>query len=177
MLNEVFLGGRNDNRDPVLFRSWAGSRTGLNIVTTITNLFNIIYIQLGGCISILSDSISVQSKLKVKDADNKMIVFQRILLCISCRSNVDIWWIVPTDLQYVEEIKALATSFIAVSTIIMPFCSFSHASYFTLRSVENDGHILFDSVFTWVVVVPTSFLLAAIQVWNRERVFPGTGNK
>ena len=60
-----------------------------------------------------------------------------------------------------EQIKELATSFIAVSAIIMPFCSFSHASYFTLRSGGKTlVTFLFDSVFTWVVVVPTAFVLA-----------------
>ena len=43
----------------------------------------------------------------------------------------------------------------------MPFCSFSHASYFTLRSGgKTMVTFLFDSVFTWVVVVPVAFLLA-----------------
>ena len=60
-----------------------------------------------------------------------------------------------------DEIKELATRFIAVSAIIMPFCSFSHASYFTLRSGGKTlVTFLFDSVFTWIVVVPTAFVLA-----------------
>jgi Na+-driven multidrug efflux pump len=60
-----------------------------------------------------------------------------------------------------EEIKGLATQFIAVSAIIMPFCAFSHASYFTLRSGgKTVVTFLFDSVFTWVIVVPAAYLLA-----------------
>ena len=50
---------------------------------------------------------------------------------------------------------------IAVSAMIMPFCSFSHASYFTLRSGGKTlVTFLFDSVFTWIIVVPIAFLLA-----------------
>lgn len=49
---------------------------GLNIATTITNLFNIIYIQLGACISIVVGQYLGAGELeKAKDADNKMIVF------------------------------------------------------------------------------------------------------
>ena len=45
--------------------------------------------------------------------------------------------------------------------IIMPFCAFSHASYFTLRSGGKTlVTFLFDSVFTWVIVVPVAFVLA-----------------
>ena len=43
----------------------------------------------------------------------------------------------------------------------MPLCSFSHASYFTLRSGGKTlVTFVFDSVFTWVIVVPLAFALA-----------------
>ena len=110
---------------------------GLNIATTITNLFNIIYIQLGACISIVVGQYLVAGM---------MLVIGRFF---------------PQIYNTSEQIKELATSFIAVSAIIMPFCSFSHASYFTLRSGGKTlVTFLFDSVFTWVVVVPTAFVLA-----------------
>ena len=98
---------------------------GLNIASTITNLFNIVYLQLGSCISIVVGGFF------------------------------------PGIYNTTEEIKTLATSFIAVSAIIMPFCAFSHASYFTLRSGgKTVVTFLFDSVFTWVIVVPAAYLLA-----------------
>ena len=135
---------------------------GLNIATTITNLFNIIYIQLGACISIVVGQYLGAGKLeKAKDADNKMIVFSVFCCVIVAVCMLFMGRFFPQIYNTSEEIRALATRFIAVSAIIMPFCSFSHASYFTLRS---DGKtmvtFLFDSVFTWIVVVPTAFLLA-----------------
>ena len=43
----------------------------------------------------------------------------------------------------------------------MPLCAFSHCSYFTLRSGGKTGvTFLFDSVYTWVIVVPFAFVLA-----------------
>ena len=43
----------------------------------------------------------------------------------------------------------------------MPFCAFTHSSYFTLRSGGKTlVTFLFDSVFTWVIVVPVAFVLA-----------------
>ena len=80
---------------------------GLNIASTITNLFNIVYLQLGSCISIVVGQYLGAGKLEdAKDADNKMIVFS-VFCCVSC------------------------------------ICIF-----------------LFDSVFTWVIVVPAAYLLA-----------------
>ena len=135
---------------------------GLNIATTITNLFNIIYIQLGACISIVVGQYLGAGKLeKAKDADNKMIVFSVFCCVIVAVCMLFMGRFFPQIYNTSEKIRALATRFIAVSAIIMPFCSFSHASYFTLRSGgKTMVTFLFDSVFTWIVVVPTAFLLA-----------------
>ena len=135
---------------------------GLNIATTITNLFNIIYLQLGACISIVVGQYLGAGKLeKAKDADNKMIVFSVFCCVIVAVCMLFIGRFFPQIYNTSEEIRALATKFIAVSAIIMPFCSFSHASYFTLRSGgKTMVTFLFDSVFTWIIIVPTAFLLA-----------------
>ena len=135
---------------------------GLNIATTITNLFNIIYLQLGAGISIVVGQYLGAGELeKAKDADNKMIVFSVFCCVIVAVCMLVMGRFFPQIYNTSEEIRALATRFIAVSAIIMPFCSFSHASYFTLRSGgKTMVTFLFDSVFTWIVVVPTAFLLA-----------------
>ena len=135
---------------------------GLNIATTITNLFNIVYLQLGACISIVVGQYLGAGKLEeAKDADNKMIVFSVFCCIIMAAVMLVVGRFFPAIYNTSEEIKKLATSFIAVSAMIMPFCSFSHASYFTLRSGgKTFVTFLFDSVFTWVIVVPTAFVLA-----------------
>ena len=135
---------------------------GLNIATTITNLFNIIYLQLGACISIVVGQYLGAGKLEeAKDADNKMIVFSVFCCVIVAVCMLFIGRFFPQIYNTSEEIRALATKFIAVSAIIMPFCSFSHASYFTLRSGGKTMiTFLFDSVFTWIIIVPIAFLLA-----------------
>lgn len=135
---------------------------GLNIATTITNLFNIVYIQLGACISIVVGQYLGAGKLKeAKDADNKMIVFSVFCCMLMAAVMLLVGGLFPEIYNTSAEIKALATKFIAVAAIIMPFCAFSHASYFTLRSGgKTMVTFLFDSVFTWVIVVPCAFVLA-----------------
>lgn len=152
---------------------------GLNIATTITNLFNIVYIQLGACISIVVGQYLGAGELeKAKDADNKMIVFSVFCCVIMAAIMFLVGGFFPDIYNTTAEIKDLATKFIAVSALIMPFCSFSHASYFTLRSGgKTMVTFLFDSVFTWVVVVPVAFLLAhgtglgivSVIFWYRPR--------
>lgn len=135
---------------------------GLNIATTITNLFNIVYIQLGACISIVVGQYLGAGDLEeAKDADNKMIVFSVFCCAFMALLMLILGRFFPAIYNTTDEIKALATDFIAVSAVIMPFCSFSHASYFTLRSGGKTlVTFLFDSVFTWVIVVPAAFVLA-----------------
>lgn len=135
---------------------------GLNISTTITNLFNIVYIQLGACISIVVGQYLGAGELeKAKDADDKMIVFSVFCCVIMAAIMFVVGRYFPDIYNTTEEIKALATQFIAVSALVMPLCSFSHATYFTLRSGGKTlVTFLFDSVFTWVVVVPSAYLLA-----------------
>lgn len=135
---------------------------GLNIATTITNLFNIVYIQLGACISIIIGQYLGAGKLKeAKDADNKMIVFSVFCCVIVAGFMLLLGGLFPEIYNTSVAIKEMATSFIGIAAVMMPFYSFSHACYFTLRSGgKTMVTFLFDSVFTWVIVVPTAFVLA-----------------
>ena len=135
---------------------------GLNIATTITNLFNIVFIQLGACISIIVGQYLGAGELKkAKDADNKMIAFSIFCCTIMAAIMLVVGRWFPEIYNTTDDIKKLATRFIAVSAIVMPFQSFCHASYFTLRSGgKTFVTFLFDSVFTWVIVVPAAFCLA-----------------
>lgn len=135
---------------------------GVNIAATITNLFNIVYIQLGACISIIVGQYLGAGDLEeAKDADNKMIAFSVFCCVLVAFCMFVLGRFFPRIYNTTDEIKSLAANFIAVSAMIMPFCSFSHASYFTLRSGgKTFVTFLFDSVFTWVVVVPVAYVLA-----------------
>lgn len=134
----------------------------LNISSTIGNLFNIVFIQLGACISIIVGQYLGAGELeKAKDADNKMIFFSVACCTVMAALMLATGRLFPRLYNTTDEIKSLATSFMCVTALAMPFCSFSHCSYFTLRSGgKTVVTFLFDSVFTWVVMVPTAYLLS-----------------
>lgn len=133
-----------------------------NISSTISNLFNIVYLQLGGCISIVVGQLLGAGKLdEAKDADNKMIFFS--VFCCTCISvlMVMIGGFFPSIYNTEQSIKDLARTFIIISALVMPLCSFSHCSYFTLRSGgKTIITFLFDSVYTWVLIIPFAYTLA-----------------
>ena len=133
-----------------------------NISSTITNLFNIVYIQLGGCISIIIGQLLGAGKLQeAKDTNRKMIFFN-----VACCTAVALVMMVvgrwfPNIYATEESIKELARIFIVISAAVMPLCAFCHCSYFTLRSGgKTVVTFLFDSVYTWVLVIPVATFLA-----------------
>lgn len=136
--------------------------TALSISNTVGNLFNIVFIQLGACISIVVGQYLGAGELKeAKDADNKMIAFSVFCCTIMAIIMFAFGGMFPHIYNVSDDIRALATKFIAVTAIWMPFCSFSHCSYFTLRSGGKTlVTFLFDSVFTWVIMAPLAFVLA-----------------
>ena len=136
--------------------------TALSISNTVGNLFNIVFIQLGACISIIVGQYLGAGELEeAKDADNKMIAFSVFCCTIMAVIMFAFGGLFPHIYNVTPEIRALATKFIAVAALWMPFCSFSHCSYFTLRSGGKTlVTFLFDSVFTWVVMAPLAFVLA-----------------
>ena len=133
-----------------------------NISSTITNLFNIVYIQLGSCISIVVGQLLGAGKLEeAKDADNKMIFFS--VGCCTCVSliMVSLGRLFPNIYNTEESIKELAKIFIMISALVMPLCAFSHCAYFTLRSGgKTVVTFLFDSVYTWVLIIPFAYALS-----------------
>ena len=133
----------------------------INIANTIGNLFNIVLIQLGACISIVVGQYLGAGQLdKAKDADNKMIFFSVFACVIMAGLMLLVGRFFPGVYNTSEEIRNLAVSFIVIQALAMPFCAFSHSSYFTLRSGgKTFVTFLFDSVFTWGVMVTTATIL------------------
>ena len=133
-----------------------------NISSTISNLFNIVYIQLGGCISIVvGQLLGAGKKDEAKDADNKMIFFSVACCCVISVLMIMLGRLFPSIYNTQESIKELARVFIIISALVMPLCAFYHCTYFTLRSGgKTIVTFLFDSVYTWVLVIPFATLLA-----------------
>ncbi|MBE5862508.1 MAG: MATE family efflux transporter [Lachnospiraceae bacterium] len=135
---------------------------GLNIASTITNLFNIVFIAMGSAISIMVGQLLGAGRMEeAKDTDAKLIAFS-VFSCFGIGAILMLLApLFPLFYNTTEQVRALATGFIRVGAACMPIYAFMHASYFTLRS---GGKTLitfcFDSVFLWVVSTPLAFVLS-----------------
>ena len=72
----------------------------------------------------------------------------------------------PLIFNTTESIRRLATWLIVINGVLMPFYSFTHASYFTIRSGGKTFiTMLFDSGFVWALSVPFAFALSYFTTW------------
>lgn len=135
---------------------------GINICNTINNVFNIVFIAFGDAIAIIVGQLLGAGKFdEAKDSARKMRVFA-VLVCFGIASIMAVTApLFPHVYKTTDEVRQLATRFILIMACLMPVCAYTHASYFTLRSGGKTViTFLFDSVFAWIIVVPTGLLLA-----------------
>ena len=144
-----------------------------NISSTISNLFNIVYIQLGSCISIVVGQLLGAGKIEeAKDADNKMIFFSVSACAAVAAIMAAVGRFFPAIYNTEETIKELASNLITIAALVMPLCAFCHCAYFTLRSGgKTIVTFLFDSVFVWVIVIPIAYSLVNFSSFSITTVF------
>ncbi|MBQ7840504.1 MAG: MATE family efflux transporter [Lachnospiraceae bacterium] len=134
----------------------------LNISSTISNLFNTVFIAMGSAIAIIVGQLLGAGKMdEAKDTDTKLIAFS-VACCVVIGGILALTApLFPMMYNTSEEVKGLATAFIRIVACCMPMAAFMHASYFTLRSGgKTIVTFLFDSVFLWCASIPLAYVLS-----------------
>ena len=135
---------------------------GLNICNTLNNVFNIAFLAMGNAVAIIVGQMLGAGKMEeAKDTDTKLIFFS-VVMCIGIGAVMALAApFFPRTYNTTPGVQELATYFLLVMACMMPFCSFTNASYFTLRSGGCTGiTFLFDSAYMWCLVVPLAFVLS-----------------
>ena len=134
----------------------------LNISSTISNLFNVVILALGGAVSIIIGQLLGAGKMEeAKDTDAKLIAFS-VMSCVAIGAVLIVLApLFPALYNTTDTVKELATHFLRIAAACMPIAAFMHATYFTLRSGgKTIITFLFDSVFLWCISVPLAFVLS-----------------
>lgn len=134
---------------------------GLNIASTISNVFNVIFIALGSSVAIIVGQLLGAGKMEeAKETASKMIFFSVTSSLVIGLLLALIAPLFPKCYNTPEEVKHYATWFILITAICMPQNAFMNAAYFTLRSGgKTVVTFLFDSVYVWVVSIPLAYVL------------------
>lgn len=162
MLNEVLWAGGMATLMQCYSVRGMDAVAGLNISSTISNVFNVVYIALGSSVAIIVGQLLGAGKMEeAKDTDTKLIAFS-VGSCVVIGSLLALLApLFPMIYNTSQEVRNLATDFIRIVALCLPMWAFLHASYFTLRSGgKTIVTFLFDSVFMWVVSIPLAYVLS-----------------
>lgn len=133
-----------------------------NIAGTINNMFNVVYVQLGGALGIIVGTKLGMGKLEeAVEVDRKMMFFNVFAASTAGIFMLPLAKVFPLLYNTENSIRELATFIIVVQVLATPIWSYTNACYFTLRCGGKTGiTFLFDFVFSWLVQIPLTFILA-----------------
>lgn len=143
---------------------------GLNINSTINNVFNIVFIALGDAVAILVGQLLGEGKLaKAKQTAYRIIAFS-VTSCVIIGAIMFITApLFPQIYNTSDEVRDIATKLIRVTALVFPIQGYLHAAYFTIRSGGKTViTFLFDSVFLLAIGVPAAYLFSlgtGISIW------------
>ena len=135
-----------------------------NIAVTVANVFNIVFLSMGSAVAIVvGNQLGAGQIEEAKDTDRKIIAFSCVLCAAIGIIMASVAPLLTTVYNVTEEVKSLAAVMIVIYAALMPFSSFAHNCYFTLRSGgQTFITFLFDSAFVWVISVPTGLILSRL---------------
>ena len=135
----------------------------MNISSTLYNLASVVYLSMGNSVGILMGQMlgAGNTETTIRDANRKLMAASVLAGSIFGTLLASISGLFPHIYNTTEDVRLLATQLILVSAIMMPFNSYTNATYFTLRSGgQTLVTFLFDSCFMWIFSVPIAFCLS-----------------
>lgn len=134
----------------------------LNISSTVTNLFNVVFYAMGNAVAIIvGQKLGFGDIEDAKQTDHKLIFFA-CAMCVGMGALLAaVSPLIPKIYNTADSVRTLATQLICVSAVLMPMNACNNCCYFTLRSGGKTMiTLLFDSVFVCFVSFPLSWVLA-----------------
>ena len=135
---------------------------GLNIASTVTNLFNVLVLSFGSATAIIIGRLLGAGEMdEAKKTFHWLVGFSLMVsLAVAAMMSVSAP-LFPKMYNTTEEVRALAASFILVSAFTMSLHAYLNCAYFAMRSGgKTFVTFLFDCGFTFVCPVPVAFVLA-----------------
>lgn len=134
---------------------------GMNISNAICNLMNVVFVAMGSAVGILiGQELGASQYEKAQKDAFRLMWFIGGLSCILTLLLAAASPVFPLCYNTTGEIRQYATYFILITAVFFPVQGFLNALYFTIRSGgKTIVTFLFDSVFTWVIVLPAASLL------------------
>ena len=147
---------------------------GLNITSTVTNLFNVVMFSMGSATAIMvGQALGADDISRAKQTAWRLMFFN-VCLCIVIGGLLAVLSpIIPYIYKTTDDVRKMASHFMRTSAFYMCFNAVTHCAYFTIRSGgKTFATFLFDSVYTWVVFVPLAYLLTHFTTMDIMLLYP-----
>lgn len=133
----------------------------LNITSTITNLFNVVFISMGSAVAIMvGQALGANDIPRAKQTAWRLIFFNVCICIVVGGVLIALSPVLTYIYNTTEDVRMLAIRFMQTSAIYMAINAVSHCAYFTIRSGgKTFMTFLFDSAYTWVIFVPFTYIL------------------
>lgn len=137
---------------------------GYNIASAVIELASVVYLSLGSATAIvLGQILGADDKPRAKAAVPKLAFLSAVLCTLVGIVTIALSGVFPLLYNTTDHIRSLAQKFIIIYGCFQPVYAISNVEYFSLRS---GGKMLitflFDSLFSWIIVVPVAIAL----VWG-----------
>jgi len=135
----------------------------MNISSTLFQLGSVVFLAMGNAVGILMGQMlgAGLPREEIQDSNRKLIAFAVVTGGAFGGLMALFSGVFPGIYNTTQEVRYLATGLILVSAAVMPFNSYTNATYFTLRSGgQTMVTFLFDSCFVWGVCVPLAYALS-----------------
>ena len=132
-----------------------------NISQTITNVFNVVFINMGSAIGIIiGQELGTGRTERVREDANRLIIFAVLTCLAAAAAQFAVSGAFPQIYNTSEDIRRIATGLIRINAMCMPLFSFSNAAYFVIRSGGKTMiTFFFDSMYTFILPLPLAFVL------------------
>ncbi len=134
---------------------------GLNISNALCNLLNVVFIALGNAVGILiGQQLGAGQTEQVKKNAFRLMRFTGGVSAGLTVLLIAVSHVFPKFYNTTEDVRQYAAMFIMITALFFPVQGYLNALYFTLRSGGKTlVTFLFDSVYSWVVIVPIAKVL------------------
>lgn len=134
---------------------------GLNIATSIYNIFTVIYMAIGGSAAIIIGQLLGAGKMEEAKASSNKLFFAAIIGSVC--SGILLFMIapvLPNVYNTSAAVRSLATQFMSVLAICLPMSCFTHVAFYTIRAGGRSVMtFLYDSLNLWIINIPLAFFL------------------
>ena len=135
----------------------------MNISSTLWNLGSVVFLSSGNAVGIIMGQMlgAGQRETEIRASNRKLIAASVVLGSFFGGLMGAFSGAFPQIYNTTDTVRSLASMLICIGAAIMPFNSYTNATYFTLRSGgQTTVTFIFDSCFVWGFCVPLAFCLS-----------------